>query len=246
MITRERRERARAVGLAMAALVAACGGSEPKPKGPEPEAQAAPTPEAPKPNMTVSAELGEIDQAEADRTFQRLQPRLMGCYMEGQKRIEYLSGEVHFFVRVGQDGTARWAYLEESTLGDRDSERCMLDLVTAAHWPRPSGGDAEVRNPIVFEPPGNVRRPVAWSSDRIAAALGSHGDDAAKCKKGMSGNFKVTAYVEPAGKHGKVQAAGVAFSNKDANARAECIVDAVLHMKMPSPGSYTAKVSFIL
>jgi hypothetical protein len=39
---------------------------------------------------------------------------------------------------------------------------------------------------------------------------------------------------------------GVAPPNKDADAKADCIVDAVKGWIMPSPGAYAAKVTFSL
>jgi hypothetical protein len=196
--------------------------------------------------MSVSSELGQIDPAEIESAFKTLQPGFMGCYQDRQKRVEFLGGDVKFFLRVGQDGKAKWAYLSDATLGDRATERCMLDLAIGAHWPTPEGGEAEVQKSIGFDPPGNVRAPADWSADRVASAIGMRAADVAKCKAGASGTFHVTAYVEPQGKAGKVTAAGVAPPNQDGESKADCIVDVVRKMKMPSPGSYAAKVSFTL
>ena len=202
-------------------LLAGCGSPKPPPVVPEPDST---PPVQHGPRMSVQGELGEIDQAATDKTFQGLQPALMQCYQQGQKRVEYLSGDVKFYLRVGADGSARWAFLEQTTLGDRGTERCMIDAIKGARWPQPSGGEAEVHKDLGFDPPSNVRKP----------------------KGGSSGSFRVTAYVEPHGKGGKVQAVGVAPPTKDGEDKVDCIVDAVKKMKMPSPGSYAAKVSFAL
>jgi hypothetical protein len=224
-------------------LLAGCGSPKPPPVVPEPDST---PPVQHGPRMSVQGELGEIDQAATDKTFQGLQPALMQCYQQGQKRVEYLSGDVKFYLRVGADGSARWAFLEQTTLGDRGTERCMIDAIKGARWPQPSGGEAEVHKDLGFDPPSNVRKPVDWSPDRVADALDKHGSDASGCKGGSSGSFRVTAYVEPHGKGGKVQAVGVAPPTKDGEDKVDCIVDAVKKMKMPSPGSYAAKVSFAL
>jgi hypothetical protein len=220
-------------------------GSEPPPKAPEPLPDTAiQTPR--KPRMKMSSELGQIDPAETDAAFQKLQPSLMGCYQDNQKRVAFLGGDVKFYLRVAQDGTAKWAYLEDATLGDRVTERCMLDLAMGARWPTPEGGEAEVHKSLGFDPPGNVRAAADWSPDRVATAIGMHSADIAKCKAGASGSFHITAYVEPQGKGGKVAAVGVAPPNQDGESKADCIVEVVKKMKMPSPGSYAAKVSFTL
>jgi len=221
----------------------ACGGSEPPPK----EA-AAPSPPPPHhgPRLKMQSELGQIDPAQTDATWTKIQPALMRCYQDGQQRLEYLGGDVKFFLRVGQDGSAKYVYLIDGTLGNRKAERCMLDLVLGTAWPEPDGGEAEVQKSMGFDPPGNVRAPSDWSTDRIAAALGAHSADFAKCKAGTSGTFRVTVYVQPAGKGGQVASAGVAPPDKDSEEKADCLVDVVKKMKLPSPGSYAAKVSFTL
>jgi hypothetical protein len=92
-----------------------------------------------------------------------------------------------------------------------------------------------------------------------------------RCKKGVSGDFRITAYVETEegegeahpgkpgkgtpGKHGKkgnkelggrFKAIGVAAPNKEGAEKVDCIVDALRPLELPSPGSYAAKVSFTL
>jgi len=214
---------------------------------PPPPAEAPPPPpvrHAPK--LHMQSELGQIDESQTEATWKRLQPAIMQCYEDGQKRLEYLGGDVKFFLRVGQDGAAKYAYLVDGTLGDRTTERCMLDLVLGASWPRPDGGEAEVQKSMGFDPPSNVRAPSEWGYDQVAAALGAHGADVAKCKAGVSGTFRATAYVQPAGTAGKVAAAGLAVPSKDAEGAVDCLIGVVKKMKMPSPGSYAAKVSFTL
>jgi hypothetical protein len=223
--------------------LAACGGSEPPPK--EPEVMAAPPPRQ-GPKLHMQSELGSIDPAQTEATWTKIQPSLMRCYTDGQQRLEYLGGDVKFFLRVGQDGSARYVYLLDGTLGDRQTERCMLDLVMNTPWPTPDGGEAEVQKPMGFDPPANVRAPSDWASDKVTAALVAHEADLAKCRAGVPGTFRMTAYVAPVGKAGHVAAVGVAPPSKDGEGKADCIVDVVKKMKMPSPGSYAAKVSFTL
>lgn len=243
MIVRRRPWAFVAVAASLVGLLGACGGSKPPPVAPEPEP---PPPVNHGPKMSVHGELGEIDQAATERAFKSLQSGLMACYQQGQSRVEYLSGDVQVYLRVGEDGGAKWAFLEQTTLGDRATERCMLDAIKGAHWPQPSGGEAEVHKNLGFDAPSNVRAPVEWSADRVAEALGKHGAEASKCKGGSSGSFHVTAYVEPHGKGGKVQAVGVSPPTKEGEDKVDCIVDVVKRMHMPSPGSYAAKVNFVL
>ena len=225
-------------------LLVACGGSEPPPKPPEPMPEPVKAPStAP---MKSSQELGSIDEAATNATFTSLQNKLLDCQKQGMQRVEYLSGDARFFLRIAQDGTVRWAYLEDSTLGDRDTEKCMLGVVSGAHWPQPDGGEAEVQKSLSFDG-GDARPPAPWSADKVASVVAKQADDAMACKKSVHGAFKVTAYVEPGPhKHGKVLAVGVASPSKDGEDKSDCIAGAVKDWKMPSPGSYAAKVTFSL
>lgn len=229
------------LGVALGVVSGACGG-EPPPKAPEAVQDETPAPEK-KPALKVKSELGSVDPGAVKQAFGALDDKFMGCQKRALDRVEVLSGSVKFFVRIGEDGAARWTYLEGSELGDRETEKCLLDAVRGARWPRPDGGDAEAR--YGMELPLQSTRPASdWSSDRVAGALGKHGDAIDRCKAGASATFHATMYVGPGG---KVLAAGVSTSTKDGEDRADCLTDVLLKMKgLPSPGSWPAKVGFNL
>jgi hypothetical protein len=207
---------------------------------------APPPPPPPHRAMGVSSELGQIDEAATIKTFDRVRPALMKCYTTGLDRLEYLAGDVKFFMRVKADGHVHWVFMQQSSIGDRATEKCMLDVLTATQWPLPEGGEAEVHQGLGFDAPQGVRPPTSWSTDRVAAALGKHAKDFAACKGGESGSFNVTAYVAKKGAAGRVLAAGGAASTTLAADKIDCLLDVVTAMKLPSPGSYPAKVSFSL
>jgi hypothetical protein len=162
------------------------------------------------------------------------------------QRAEYEEGDIKFFMRVGQDGHVRWAYPEESSLGDRDTEKCMMDAITQAQWPRPDGGEAEVHRSEPFDAP-DVREPVAYPTDRLAGVLGGKDGDEVRTKCQAKGNnFLVTAYIAPDKNDGKVEAVGVSTKTKEGNERLDCIAEQVKGWKVPTPGSYAGKVSFKL
>ncbi len=237
--------RAKKTWLAAAALVAACGGAKEDVKAKEPEAVVVAR-EPEKPKLAMVQELGSIDPDQVQKTWTRLRTDFDACRKGGMERVEYLHGDLKFFIRVGPDGKTKWTFLEDSTIGDRDTEKCMLDVIAGAAWPKPDGGDAEVRNSFGFDPEG--RPPAAWPSDKIAALLGKNDKDLRRCKGREKATFHVTVYVAPshkeAGKHGLVQAVGVSVAAKDASEKIECIVNEVKGWKMPSPGSWGAKVEF--
>jgi hypothetical protein len=216
-----------------------CGGEEPPVQAPV----ATTHEDAPplKPRLKTTSELGDVDPQEVTHAFKKLEDSFTDCQKRGLDRVEVLAGPVKFFVRIGPDGSAKWSYLEESEIGDRDTERCLLDVVMGARWPKPTGGDAEARYAMEL-PLQSTRPPNDWGPDKVAAALGRQGDAIDRCKSGAAGSFRATMYVGPGG---KVLAAGVATSTKDGEDKADCLVKALVKLKgLPSPGSWPAKVSF--
>lgn len=259
----------RASIILCAFALAACGGKQPPP--PE-TAKTDDTPKGPSgPTPVVEQELGSLDQRAVERKFGALQDQFEKCHSEGRDRVEYLTGDVKIFMRIGKDGKVRYSYFEESTLGDRDTEKCILDVLGRATWPQPVGGEGEVRNGFGWGP-GGERAPTPWGPEKVMTALEDAKDvkkDVAKCKAGVKGDFIVTAYVEhdenassndahpkaagsgkkhgkKAGKEhgGKFKAIGITPPGKDGADKVDCIVDALKPLKLPTPGSYAAKVSF--
>lgn len=268
--------KAAAPALALALFASACGGSAPPPAEAAPPAATATEPGPPKQAMHLEGQLGSMDPREFDAAFNTVLTDLQRCHTQRLEHIRWLSGDVKIFLRVGEDGTARYGYFEDTTLGDRDTESCMMQALLSAHWPKPIGGEAEVRKSIGFDAPSDVRAPVAWSSDEITPALVAANAKIRACRGRVAGSFKATAYVvpappgkapppppkrkgskagraapkrgksEPAKAHGRILSVGIAPPSAEALESIDCLVDALKQMPVPSPGSYAAKVSFSL
>jgi hypothetical protein len=218
----------------------ACGGETPQPEAPKAEAQ---PDDAPRRVAlpSIESEVGALDQSKVKAAFQRSQDRLMACYTKGAQRLAYLSGEVKFFVRVGRDGSARRAYLEESNLGDRDTERCMIEVLKGVTWPRPEGGEGEARNVLSFAPGEDERMPVVWSVEQLGAPYKSARAKLQQCRKKANAKpMKATFYVET---DGKPAAVGVAVTDEHGEEAVDCVVSALSSVKFPSPGSFASKVT---
>ena len=192
----------------------------------------------------MSSELGEIDEALTKKTVERIRPALMQCYESGLDRVAYMGGDLKFFLRVKADGHLRWGFVELTTLGDRQTETCMLDVLSATHWPLPEGGEAEVHQALGFDAPPGGRTPLEWSADRVALAVGKKSQELASCKKHGPGAFQITAYVAADHGVGHIVAAGASAPNLASAADVDCILGVVRSLKLPSPGSTPAKVSF--
>lgn len=216
--------------------VSACGGQEPPPRAPE----TAPQPAPPKPSMQVRGELGSVDPGDVKRVFHTLDDQFLACEKRGVERVEVLSGSVKFFLRIGENGAAKWAYLEDSDLGDRATEHCLLEALMTTRWPRPDGGEAEARYAMDL-PLQSTRPPNDWDEERVATAVSADREAIETCKNGSRVNFRATLYVGP---HGHVLSAGVATSGR-ADEEADCLAVVLKKLKgLPSPGSWPAKVTF--
>ena len=226
----------------LAAAVIACGGSAPPPAAPKREAAPKEAPAKPKAKFAMEGQLGSLDEGKVNETFAALLPRFGECLSQGSSRVEFLGGHVKFAIRIAVNGNAKWAYLPESTLGDRDTERCMLNVAKSARWPIPEEGEGQAQREFDFDPSPDVREAVPWGPDRIAKALGSARAKLGHCAQRAPGKYRATVYVQT---NGTTMAAGVAPPDERGEAGpVDCMVDVIKTMRFPSPGSWPAKVSF--
>ena len=233
------------VGCALLAVALAscpaCGGSEPAPKAPEPAPEA--NDEAPS-GVSMSAEIGGLSEEKVDRVFRSALPNFQRCLDEGAKRVEFLGGSVSFFLKIDQHGKVDHAHLEKSTIGDRDTEKCLLDALRRKPWPKPIGGlHGLARKSFDFDPPNDVRAPTSWDGDRVAEAVSKLSHKLSGCKKGDNGTFEATVYVAT---DGSVLAAGVTPPDEAGESDVDCLVETLKGASLPSPGSWPAKVTFSL
>ncbi len=257
--------------IAFVLFLTACGGSKPPPPV---EASKEDSHEDTGPQLVVQQELGSIDERAVERTFDSLSSKLASCQEEGRSRVEYLAGDVKVYLRIDAGGRMKYGWFEDSTLGDRETERCIMDVFQRATWPKPVGGEAEVRHGFGFDPAGERQPSNEWGPEKVIGAIDDAKDvkkDVQKCKAGVKGDFKLTAYVvhddSPPKKHaggasagakkkpdkhekdkhgGKFQAIGIAAPNKEGAEKVDCVVDALRPLELPSPGSYAVKVQFLL
>lgn len=220
----------------------ACGGSEPPPKDATvndrpPEQEAGPT-------VNATSEIGGMNEDDVDAAFNASVKSLERCINTGAKRVEFLGGSTAFLLKIDATGKVSSAYLEHSTLGDRATERCMLDALRAKSWPKPVGGEHGLaRKSFTFDPPNDVRPPTTWDDHDAAPGMKKISSEVADCKHGHSGPFEATLYV---GTDGKVLSASVTPPDEDGDGAIDCLVGVLESASFPSPGSWPAKVTLQL
>jgi hypothetical protein len=227
--------------LLTAAACQACGGSEPPPSTPK---RAAPENDRASSAASVSAEIGGLNEERVDSTFRSALSGLQSCLNDGARRVEFLAGSASFFVKIDRHGVVDHAYLEKSTIGDRETEKCMLDTLRRKRWPKPVGGEHGLaRKSFDFDAPNDVRAPTSWEQERVRSGIAKLAHQVSACKKGARGHFEATLYVAT---DGSVLAAGVTPPDEAGESDVDCLVGALKSADLPSPGSWPAKVTFSL
>ncbi len=223
-------------------LAIGCGGATP----PAPSLGGESAPEEPRhhgSSLGVSAEIGALDPAKAEAAWKLANAKINKCFEKGVARIPYLSGSASFMVRVAKDGSTRFAYLKDSTLGDHETEGCMVAALKGTHWPSPEGGEEGIaeQNGLDFDPGGDERAPVDWSPEQLGKDFAKARSALAGCRSSAgTGPIKVTMYVET---DGRPKSVGMAASDEKGERAVQSVVDALSSMKFPSPGSYASKVT---
>jgi len=193
------------------------------------------------PGISMESEVGALNEAAVTTAFQKSADGMLQCLKKASNRLPYISGVAGVYVRVGESGV-KYAYMKRSSLGDRDTEQCMLDIIRKQSWPAPVGGkEGFAENEFTFDPPDRVRMPVSWSEGDAGKTVEDAKKVLARCKaKSASGRLTATLYVET---DGSVLAAGVSGEQPGTEQAASCVVDGLKAIKLGSPGSFAAKLT---
>jgi len=193
--------------------------------------------------VQIEGLMGTISADMVERGIEPRMGRFLRCFQERYGSLEVLGGRFEMAFRIHVDGTVRWVYPSDSTIGDRETERCLLHVASGIHFHRPRGGEAEFSYPLSLDTAEDVRPPLHWDAARVGEALTEGGPALlSSCRPpGSRAMYRVTAYIMPGG---AVQAAGAATDDAEAVDSLDCVAQAVRGWSMPDPGSYPAKVHF--
>jgi TonB family protein len=183
----------------------------------------------PAPGMTVDNELGVLDTEEVDATLKQHFDEIRGCYNRAGKARRYAGGRVMLRFLVGGDGIAQDVLVVESTLGNYDVERCLVEVGRRIAFHAPAG-----HKPTTFE------YPVEFRSTNQVAVLEVDGlkldqdlsvflPQLAVCGQLAAEDASAIMYIEPNGHPGSVGLAAGATLDEDV---ADCMVQTIRGWKL--------------
>ena len=184
---------------------------------------------------------GDIELALTPRfdDFQR-------CYEARVHHLRALSGRIELAFRVRKDGTTRWVYPKLSTLGDRATERCILNAASSTRFRSPRGeGEAEFVFPLEL----GARDEGVYEAENVDSRIGRVVKRRAasvllRCKtRPRRVHIRLTAYVAPSG---RVLAAGASVDRVEAVESLDCLADTVRQWSLPRSNAGISKVAFAL
>lgn len=221
--------------------IAGCGSKTPPPTKDVPKDATSATEETASSPSTRS-EIGGLNEEAVAKSFERMNDAVQNCFVQGTTKVSALGGHVKMKLRIDQKGGLKWAYLSESTLGDRDTEKCLLDAARAKSWPLPIGGDGLAERDYDVEPPSPAKD-LDPKKFKIAVSLVQK--ETAKCrKKGTWGTvFRTTAYLRY---DGMPVAVGMAPPNEKGEEVIDCMVKIIKKVKFGGIGRRLGKVAFDL
>jgi hypothetical protein len=199
---------------------------------------------APPPAISAQAEIGGLNENEAERSFRASLDGLQDCVSHGVERLEFMGGSIEFAVKVDSNRQAASVWAAQSSLGERSTEKCMFEALRSVSWPAPQGGLFGIaRNSFEFEPKKGAPTPAVWDAGRVAGVVDDVQGSLEECGQGSLGPMLITLYI---GDGGKALAGGAASEEPLDEARVDCVVDALLAARYPQPERTPTKVRFRL
>lgn len=191
--------------------------------------------------LSMEAEVGALNEARVNEAFGRANDGLVACMTKS--KLPAVSGVARVVIHVDTSGSVVKSFLKKSTLGDRSTEDCMLGVLRAQSWPGAIGGKVGIaENQFDFDAPSGVRPPVAWSEADAGKNLGAAKAVLGECQAAAkAGPLTATVIVET---DGSIASVGVAGEDESSEKAARCVQDGLASIKLNSPGSFAAKLTF--
>lgn len=184
--------------------------------------------------------VGAMNEHDVERAFGKLQAAVSRCVARGAARVEAIGGSFELSLRILPTGETESAHLSRSTLGDRETERCILQAALDKTWPRPKGGVGEASHEYTIESSVAVTE---WTSGRLKPVMPQIHEKVAKCVMPLAGTWHATLYISQSG---RVASSGVAPPDAQSAEQADCLVAVLNKFRFGPQRSKLSKVSFTI
>jgi hypothetical protein len=183
---------------------------------------AAPDPHA---SIDIQGLKGTLNKDDVHQAMDARQPDFDHCVAQARRNVQWLSGSLKFAFKV--DGQGRVAELKpvQVTIGHRELERCLTQVVAQTQFPKPAGrATAEFSWGMSLEPvSGQTFNTLRASA--VSSLVRKHKRELLhECEVPRRARFRITAYVSTAG---NLMSLGGSASPAAADARFDCILDQV-------------------
>jgi TonB family protein len=179
--------------------------------------------------MQVDGELGVLETADVEATLQEHFDDIRSCYRRAGKAQRYAEGRVMLRFMVAGNGSASDVWVTESTLGNYDVERCLVEVGRRITFRPPQGRKATTFDyPVAFRSTNQV--PVLEGDGlKVEHDLSVFLPQLAACGQLSQEAANAIVYIEPNGFPGSVGLAVDAALDEDV---ADCMVQAIRGWKM--------------
>lgn len=180
-------------------------------------------------DMKLDSELGVLDTAEVEDTLQAHFDDVRACYQRAGKAQGYAGGRVLMRFLVGGDGHVEDVWVIDSSLGNYQVERCLVEVGRHVVFGAPSGNKATTFDyPVEFRST-NQMAVLDIDGLKIDHDLEVFLPSLATC--GPIAKLPATAimYIEPSGFPGSVGLSAEAALDEEAG---DCVVQAIRRWKM--------------
>jgi TonB family protein len=179
--------------------------------------------------MSVDNELGVLDTEDVEATLQNHFDEIRTCYQRAGKAQRYADGKVMLRFLIGGNGIAQDVLVIESTLGNYDVERCLVEVGRRITFHAPTGHKA-----TTFEYPVEFRSTNQLAVLEVDGVKLDHDlsvflPQLAACGRLADQEASAIMYIEPNGFPGSVGLATATTLDEDV---ADCMVQTIRGWKM--------------
>jgi TonB family protein len=181
------------------------------------------------PAMHLDSELGVLDTAEVEDALQARFDDVRACYQRAGKAQSYAGGRVLLRFLIAGDGHAQDVWVVESSLGNYQVERCLIEVGRSVAFNAPSGHKATTFDyPVEFR---STKQMDVLDIDglKIDRDLSAFMPQLAPCGRLAKEAVAAIMYIEPSGFPGSV---GLAASVALDEVAADCVVQTIQRWKM--------------